>query len=119
MKIFKIEKEQAKHITHFDFDFLLNPIFSSAGEVKTAFFILEPGGIIGYHQTSVPQLMLVLSGAGEVCSEDRKYQPVKKGHAVFWAQGEWHETISDSGMTALVIEGPALKESYIHLKELV
>ncbi|TFE02345.1 cupin domain-containing protein [Jeotgalibacillus salarius] len=108
MKIFKIEKEVAKHVTHFDSDFLLNPIFSLAGEIKTSFVTLEAGGVIGFHQATVAQFILILSGEGEVCSENRKYQPVMKGHAVFWEQGEWHETISASGLTALDV-------NHIHL----
>ncbi|WP_404407048.1 cupin domain-containing protein [Jeotgalibacillus malaysiensis] len=119
MKIFQIEKDKAKHVTHFGSECLLNPLISSNGEYKTSFVTLEAGGIIGFHEAAVPQLMMVISGSGEVCSEDKKYQPVKQEDVIFWERGEWHESISAQGMTALIIEGPALKESHIHLKETV
>ncbi|KIL51492.1 cupin domain protein [Jeotgalibacillus alimentarius] len=114
MRIFKVQKEEAKHVTHFGSKFLLNPVISSDGEIKTSLITLEAHGIIGFHQTAVPQLMMVLSGEGKVCGENRVYKPVQKGHVVYWGKGEWHETLSETGMTALVVEGPALKENDIH-----
>lgn len=46
-----------------------------------------------------------------VCGEEKITYNVSKGDAVFWDQGEWHETVSKGGLTAIVIEGKELKPS--------
>ncbi|AJD89725.1 hypothetical protein JMA_04080 [Jeotgalibacillus malaysiensis] len=119
MKIFQIEKDKAKYVTQFNSEFFMNPLLSFDGEYKISFVTLEAGGIIGFHEAAVSQLMIVVNGSCEVSSEDKKYQGAKQGQVIFWQQGEWHETISARGMTAIIIESPALKESHIHLKKSV
>ena len=34
---------------------------------------------------------------------------IQAGEAVFWMKGEWHETKTDTGLTAIVIEGETLR----------
>jgi hypothetical protein len=51
----------------------------------------------------------VLDGAGEVAGADGEFQPIAAGEAVFWSAGEEHETRTDDGLTALIIEGPGLQ----------
>jgi len=34
--------------------------------------------------------------------------PIRPGQAAFWEAGEWHETRSSTGMTAIVIESRKL-----------
>lgn len=41
-------------------------------------------------------------------SNSDRIVPVAIGDAVFWEQGEWHETKTDVGLTAIVIESDAL-----------
>lgn len=72
---------------------------------------LEEGGIVGYHQAVVPQLLLVLTGKGSVRGESEEYFNVESGDAVFWVKGEWHETKSENGLTAIVIESEELEPS--------
>ena len=48
-------------------------------------------------------------GAGEVSGPDREFQTIGTGEAVFWSAGEEHETRTDDGLTALIIEGPGLQ----------
>ena len=70
---------------------------------------LEAGGALGYHQAATNQLFVVIEGQGMVCGEDRENrQAVRHGQAVFWERGEWHETITEQGLTAMVLEGEAL-----------
>jgi quercetin dioxygenase-like cupin family protein len=76
--------------------------------VQAAVFRLGPGGRIARHPASCPQILAVLDGAGEVSGESGTVEPIAAGEAVFWTEGEEHETRTDTGLTALVVEGPGL-----------
>ncbi|EMR07164.1 Cupin domain protein [Bhargavaea cecembensis DSE10] len=115
MKFFRFDAGTAKPVTHGGSDFTVQPFVRSGGRFQTALMTLGENGVIAYHEASVPQVMIVLSGSGTVCNEEKRYHPVREGSAVFWDRGEWHETRSEKGMTALVIEGEGLKESDILL----
>ncbi|HEX6270238.1 MAG TPA: hypothetical protein VFZ43_08390 [Anaerolineales bacterium] len=66
---------------------------------------LDTGGVIGYHQATLPQLFLVVQGKGWVRGEAADRIPIKTGQAAYWERGEWHESGTESGMTAIIIEG--------------
>lgn len=71
---------------------------------------LGPGGSIGYHQASAPQLFAVVEGTGwTACGPDRRREPISAGGAVAWDVGEWHEVGSDEGLVAIVIEGAGVR----------
>jgi quercetin dioxygenase-like cupin family protein len=76
--------------------------------VQAACFRLEPGGRIGRHPASVPQLLAVVAGSGWASGADGVPQPLGSGDAVFWEAGEEHETGTDEGLTAIVLEGESL-----------
>jgi mannose-6-phosphate isomerase-like protein (cupin superfamily) len=76
---------------------------------------LKKEGVIGYHQTTVPQLMVIVEGEGKVRGKKEGYTKIKAGQAVLWAKDEWHETKSADGMSALVIES---EEMTCHITEL-
>jgi len=44
-----------------------------------------------------------------VSGTDGVEEPISAGEAVFWPQGEEHETRSEQGLTALVVEAPGLE----------
>lgn len=69
---------------------------------------LEENGVIGFHQAVVPQLLIIVNGKGSVRVENEEYVKVQSGEAVFWTKGEWHETKSEKGLTAIVIESEEL-----------
>jgi quercetin dioxygenase-like cupin family protein len=69
---------------------------------------LPPGGLIGLHEASGPQLLAIVEGAGWFRGQDEDRVPVSVGEAIFWEAGEWHETGSEGGLVALVIESPHL-----------
>jgi mannose-6-phosphate isomerase-like protein (cupin superfamily) len=116
MKRFRFSEGTAGHVTHDGSNFTIQPFIRSEGRFQTALMRLGEDGVIAYHPAAVPQMLIVLSGNGTVCSEERRYLPVREGSAVFWDKGEWHETRSEKGMTALVIEGEDLTESDILLE---
>jgi hypothetical protein len=53
--------------------------------------------------------LAVVDGAGWVSGDDGTRRPIAAGEAVAWAAGEEHETSSDRGLTAIVIESPELR----------
>jgi len=87
---------------------LTGSIFRGA-PFQAAVFRLAPGGRIVRHPALVPQILAVLEGSGEVCGADGVTEPIGPGEAVYWQQGEEHETTSAAGMTALIVEGDGLE----------
>jgi quercetin dioxygenase-like cupin family protein len=87
---------------------LTGSIFAGA-PFQAAVFRIAPGGRIVRHPASVPQILAVLEGAGEVSGADGVAEPIAAGEAVFWRRGEEHETVSASGLTALILEGDGLE----------
>lgn len=75
---------------------------------QAACFRLGPGGVIGRHPASVEQLLVVVEGSGWVTGGEGERTRIAAGEAAFWDAGEEHETTSDDGLTAIVIEGPGL-----------
>jgi quercetin dioxygenase-like cupin family protein len=73
---------------------------------------LGPGGSVGYHQATTPQLFAVVAGSGWVSSGDeRTHEPISAGDAVLWDEGEWHEVGTDVGLVAFVVEAGQLAPS--------
>jgi quercetin dioxygenase-like cupin family protein len=88
------------------------PLTSSMREgapFQAAIFRLAPGGRMARHPAAVPQLLAVLEGSGVVSGADGVEEPIHAGEAVVWAAGEQHETRSDGGLVALVLEGVGLR----------
>lgn len=79
------------------------------GGVQAAIFRLAPGGRIARHPATVPQILAVLEGQGRVSGAAGELEAIAPGEAVFWDAGEEHETVSDSGLTALVLEAAELR----------
>ena len=46
----------------------------------------------------------MIQGEGWVCGEDKEKVMLKTGEGVLWQTGQAHESGSDTGLTALVIQ---------------
>lgn len=115
MKVFDLTNDQPTHVTHFNSDFFLSRVGMMNGESRLSYMQLKKEGVIGYHQTTVPQLMVIVEGKGKVRGRKENYTEIKAGQAVLWDKDEWHETKSGDGMSALVIES---EEMTCHITEL-
>jgi quercetin dioxygenase-like cupin family protein len=82
--------------------------FERGALVQAAIFRFEPGGRLRRHPATYPQILAILEGSGEVSGADGDDEPIEAGEAVFWHEGEEHETKSAAGLTALIIEGESL-----------
>ncbi|MDI7741165.1 cupin [Lysinibacillus fusiformis] len=108
MEIYRFDKDSGKKFTQFNSDFVMTRILQTKHEAHIGCMHLDQNGIVGFHQAVVPQLLLILSGEGYVRGEKEEYIKVQSGEAVFWNKEEWHETKTDNGLTALVIESEGL-----------
>lgn len=108
MKIYSFNKDNGKEIRKFNSDFKMSRIIQTKAEAHIGCMHLDENGVIGFHQALVPQLLLIVSGEGYVRGEIDEYVKVHPGEAVFWKKGEWHETKTDAGLTAIVIESEEL-----------
>jgi quercetin dioxygenase-like cupin family protein len=79
-----------------------------APEAHSVVIEIAPGGVVGRHPGVVAQLFVVVRGSGWVSGGDREREPIAAGEAVLWEQGEEHESGSDEGMTALVLEADSI-----------
>jgi quercetin dioxygenase-like cupin family protein len=82
--------------------------FEEGALVQAAIFRFEPGGRIKRHPATLPQILAVLEGSGDVSGANGVDEPIEAGEAVYLHQGEEHEMKSAVGVTALIIEGERL-----------
>ena len=96
-------------VTKFGSNFVMSRLFHSP-DLHVGCMRLPPGGVIGMHQAAGPQLLAVVEGEGWCRRRDGERTSVRAGEAIFWSEGEWHETGTASGLVAIVIESPHLVE---------
>lgn len=87
---------------------LTGSIFAGA-PFQAAVFRLGPGGRIARHPADTPQILAVLEGEVEVSGDEGAVELLRAGEAVYWRQGEDHETSSAGGAAALILEGEGLE----------
>jgi hypothetical protein len=66
MIIYRFDKEVGKQVTHFESSFIMTKISKLDQPVQIGCMHLEEGGLIGFHQATVPQLLLIVEGEGWV-----------------------------------------------------
>ncbi len=110
MRLFRFDAGTGRPISQFgSVQLELSPIYRASGQLQIVCMHLGPGGLVGYHQAEPAQLFLVVNGAGWVRGADgTEPLAIHEGQAAFWESGEWHSSGSDTGMTAIVIEGETL-----------
>ena len=103
MRLFRFDPEVSHRIEHFGSSFLHQFLsITTEGELRVSVMHLGPGDHVGYHQAMTPQLFAVVAGDGWVQRHD---VPLATGRAAFWSAGEWHAARTDTGLTAVVVEG--------------
>lgn len=109
MKIFKFDAGAGQPITMYDSNFIMSRIAITEQPTRIGCMYLGESGVVGYHEATVPQLLLVVSGEGWVLGKEGEKTRITQGEAAFWERGEGHETTTDSGLTAIVIESEDLE----------
>ncbi|MCM3163535.1 cupin [Metabacillus litoralis] len=108
MEIYSFKKSVGKRINQFHSDFIMSRVINTLKPAHIGCMYLEENGVIGFHQAVIPQLLIIVNGRGSVRANNEEYIEVQAGEAVFWTKGEWHETKSETGLTAIVIESEEL-----------
>jgi quercetin dioxygenase-like cupin family protein len=111
MIIYRFDQEVGRAIGAYDStNLIMSRIIASekSGSFHIGCIYLGTNGKVGYHQTATNQLFLVVQGEGWVRSGDHHKMNIKAGQAAFWIAGEWHESGTESGMMAIVIESDSL-----------
>jgi mannose-6-phosphate isomerase-like protein (cupin superfamily) len=73
---------------------------------------LRAGGRLAMHPASRSQLFMVVEGEGTVLADGTAPRRVSSGTSVWWQQGELHETRSELGLVAIVIEAGSLDPAF-------
>lgn len=104
--MFRFDPEVGRSIDHYKSSgFTICGVVHVFDEAVVNCAYLSSGGVIGYHQAVGPQLFLVVQGEGWVRGESIERISVQAGQAAYWEKGEWHESGTETGMTAIIIEG--------------
>lgn len=117
MEIFSFAKTHGRHVSQFDSDFIISRLAITEGRTAISCMYLEEDGMIGFHEATVNQILYVVAGEGYVCGENKEFKLLQAGDAVFWKEGEWHETKTNAGLTAIVIEGKTLTPEHLFKEE--
>jgi quercetin dioxygenase-like cupin family protein len=86
---------------------VISPIFGSTEQTRFACFYVGAGGFVPRHPAGGPQLFCVVEGRGWVAGGDGQHVPIEAGQAAYWDKGEIHESGTDDGMKAIVVECPS------------
>jgi quercetin dioxygenase-like cupin family protein len=97
-----------RQVSLYDSRFAEAALTGPEGGARAACLHLSPGGLVGRHQAAARQLFCVVAGEGWVSGPDRERIPITAGQAVCWERGEEHETGTQTGLTAVVMEGDDL-----------
>ncbi|MCF6138266.1 cupin domain-containing protein [Pseudalkalibacillus berkeleyi] len=108
MEFYQFNQKVGKVIKKYDSNFIMSRIVMTTKPAHIGCMHLAAKDIIGYHQAVVPQLLLIVNGEGLVRGEDDEYFNVRAGDAIYWEKDEWHETKTETGLTAIVIESKEL-----------
>lgn len=106
MKLFRFDPEAGREIGEYGSSGLtISRVVHLLEGATVNCAYLAANGMIGYHQAAASQLFLVVQGEGWVRGESPDRMPIRAGQAAFWGKGEWHESATEIGMTAIIIEG--------------
>lgn len=108
MKIIRLDEIKGKKITQYDSNVIMRKVLMTKEPSHVGIVQLEEGGIIGYHDATVPQLLLIIEGEGWVRTSNEDKVRVFTGDAIIWGKGEGHETSTTKGMKAIVVESLGL-----------
>ncbi|MCG7342638.1 cupin domain-containing protein [Sporosarcina sp. ACRSL] len=108
MKIIRLDEIAGKHISQYRSDFIMRKILMTKQPSHVGIMDLKENGLVGYHEATVPQVLIILEGEGWVRVGEEEKVKVTVGDVVLWEKGEGHVTTTDKGMKAVVIESEGL-----------
>ena len=109
MKIIQMDEIEGKYITQYNSKFIMRKMLMTEKPSHVGIMHLDQGGIVGYHDATVPQILLIIEGKGWVRTGAENKVRVVAGDVIAWEKGEGHETSTDIGLKAIVIESEGLE----------
>ena len=107
MRMFTFGPEAGVEVTQHGSRFVMSRL-ALTPDVHASCMYLPPQGTVGRHEAHAPQLFVVVSGEGWVEGSDGVRRDIRVGEAAYWGRGELHAAGTESGMTAIVLEGETL-----------
>jgi quercetin dioxygenase-like cupin family protein len=109
VEIQQLDECPSRALTEFDSSGGVVRFVARSDNASIVQFELAEGGCVGLHPAVTDQVLIVVSGAGQVRTGPSQPIDVSAGDVVRWEAGEEHETTSTSGLVALVVEAPLLQ----------
>jgi hypothetical protein len=106
MELYRFDRDAGHAVSSYGSRCVLSPLTTpGGGHLKAACFHFGPGGNIGRHPATTKQLFCVVAGEGWAAGADGERVPIRAGQAAGWEQGEEHDQGTETGMTAIILEG--------------
>ncbi|GIG70294.1 cupin domain-containing protein [Phytomonospora endophytica] len=105
MRVFTFDRDEREVTGHDSVGLHATRVAQFTDTTRATCLAVAPGGVIGTHPAASHQVLLIVSGSGWVAGTDGARVPVTAGQAAYWAPGEVHTTGTDTGLTAIALEG--------------
>lgn len=105
IKVFTFDRTEHEVTAHGSAGLHATRIAQFTEGARATCLTVSPGGIIGAHPAVSHQVLLIVAGSGWVAGEDEVRVAVGAGQAAAWGPGENHTTGTDTGLTAIALEG--------------
>jgi len=87
------------------------PLFAEDVKAQVVCMYIRANGFLPRHPAMTAQLFAVVEGDGWVSAGGGPKVPIKTGQAAFWERGEEHESGTDRGLKAVIVEAEAFDPS--------
>ena len=108
MRVRRAEEMATRPITAFESQGASVTHIAQEDNVSVVRIELQAGGRLGMHPAACSQLFIVVEGEGTVLSDTAAPREVAAGTSIWWQEGELHETRSETGLIAIVVEAESL-----------
>ncbi|HTS98553.1 MAG TPA: hypothetical protein VMI33_18235 [Streptosporangiaceae bacterium] len=108
MEIFRFDRGEKSISRYGSAGLVATRIAGGHGEVELTCLTVAARGTIGTHTAPVAQLFMIVAGEGWVAGPDGARVPIAAGYGVRWDAGEAHTSGTQTGFTAIAVEGAPL-----------
>jgi len=105
VRIVRFDEEVSIPVDSFGSRFRFGPLASVGSSAQVSVLHLPPEGSARRQDEGAQQLLVVLAGSGWVSGRDGRRRPIEAGYGALFEAGEPHEVASQSGLSAVCVEG--------------
>lgn len=124
MRIYRFDETVARPATGGHGSFRLSPLLGTSPVTSCVVLHLGPGDRVARHPAAADQLFAVVAGSGQVAGSSPQAghvigpRPIEAFFAAHFLAGEEHEAWTETGMTAVVLEGELAPAGFAVTREL-